>query len=66
MPIDDFKSSGRPMHNDVIVHTILLKILCNELREFVVALKVNQIRNSWAYKVILQDIGNRGHKGITY
>ena len=54
------------MHNDVIVHTILLKILCNELREFVVALKVNQIRNSWAYKVILQDIGNRGHKGITY
>ena len=54
--IDDLALGGRPMHNDDIVDLIWPKILNNEIKEFVVALKVNQARNPRGYKEILQDI----------
>ena len=54
--IDDLELGGRPMHNDDIVDIIWPKILNNEIKEFVVALKVDQARKPRTYKEILQDI----------
>ena len=54
--IDDLEAGGRPMHNDDIVDTLWPKIMNNEIKEFVVALKVDQARNPRGFREILQDI----------
>ena len=54
--VDDLETGGRPMHNDDIVDALWPKLLNNEIKEFVMALKVDQARNPRNYSDILQDI----------
>ena len=39
--VDGLKLGGRPLHNDDNVDSIWPKIICSDLRYFVVALKVD-------------------------
>ena len=54
--VDDLETGGRPMHNDDIIDALWPKLLNNEIKEFVMALKVDQARNPRNYRDILQDI----------
>ena len=54
--VDDLETGGRPMHNDDIVDALWPKLLNNEIKEFIMALKVDQARNPRNYRDILQDI----------
>ncbi len=54
--VDDLEAGGRPMHNDDVIDTLWPKIINNEIREFVTALKVDQARNPRGFREILQDI----------
>lgn len=54
--VDDLDAGGRPMHNDDVIDLLWPKIINNEIKEFVIALKVDQARNPRGFREILQDI----------
>ena len=56
--IDDLEAGGRPMHNDDIIDMLWPKIINNEIREYIVALKVDQARNHRGFRDIIQDIAS--------
>ena len=54
--VDELEMGGRPMHNLDIVDAMWGKIVCPELKGFLDALKVAQIRTPRGYADLLQDI----------
>lgn len=54
--VDELELGGRPMHNLDIVSALWGKINCAELKGFVDALKVDQMRTPRPYTDIIQDI----------